>query len=307
MRGVSAMTTVTTKGPTLTLNNGVSMPAFGLGVYQSKPEETVEAVKTAIEGGYGLIDTAAAYFNEPQVGEGLRQSGVDRENIFITTKLWMSDYGYDETLHAFDRSMRKLGLDYLDLYLLHWPVPNDFDRTVAAYKAAEKLLAEKRVRAIGVCNFSPQHLEDLLARTSVTPAVNQVELHPFFSQKELREADASLGIVTQAWSPIGGVNRYSGENPETSQDPLSHPTVTRLGHKYGKTPAQVVLRWHVQVGNSVIPKSVRHERILENINIFDFALTPEELASIEGLDTGKRGGPNPEQVNPALFKLTIQD
>ena len=177
------MTTVTTKGPTLTLNNGVSMPAFGLGVYQSKPEETVEAVKFAIEGGYGLIDTAAAYFNEPEVGEGLRQSGVDRKNIFIATKLWMSDYGYDETLRAFDRSMRKLGLDYLDLYLLHWPVPNDFDRTVAAYKAAEKLLAEKRVRAIGVCNFGPQHLKDLLARTSVTPAVNQVELHPFLRRK----------------------------------------------------------------------------------------------------------------------------
>jgi diketogulonate reductase-like aldo/keto reductase len=283
------------------------MPAFGLGVYQSKPEETVEAVKAAIEGGYGLIDTAAAYFNESQVGEGLRQSGVDREGIFITTKLWMSDYGYDETLHAFDRSMRKLGLDYLDLYLLHWPVPDDFDRTVAAYKAAETLLADKRVRAIGVCNFSPQHLKDLLARTNVTPAVNQVELHPFFAQKELREADASLGIVTQAWSPIGGVNRYSGQKPETSQDPLSHPTVTLLAHKYGKTPAQVVLRWQVQVGNSVIPKSVRRERILENIDIFDFALTPEELAAIERLDTGKRGGPNPEQVNPELFKLTIQE
>jgi diketogulonate reductase-like aldo/keto reductase len=301
------MTTVTTKGPTLTLNNGVSMPAVGLGVFQSKPEETVDAVKTAIDGGYGLIDTAAAYFNEAQVGEGIRQSGVDREKIFVTTKLWMSDYGHDETLHAFERSMRKLGLDYLDLYLLHWPVPTDFDKTVAAYKAAETLLAEKRVRAIGVCNFGPQHLNELLVRTSVTPAVNQVELHPFFAQKELREADARLGIVTQAWSPIGGVNRYSGEKPETSQDPLSHPTVTRLGHKYGKTPAQVVLRWHLQVGNSVIPKSVRHERILENINIFDFALTPEEVAAIEGLDTGKRGGPNPEQVNPALFKLTIQD
>lgn len=301
------MTTVKTKGPTLTLNNGVLMPAFGLGVYQSKPEETVEAVKTAIEGGYGLIDTAAAYFNELQVGEGLRQSGVDRENIFITTKLWMSDYGYDETLHAFDRSMRKLGLDYLDLYLLHWPVPSDFDRTVAAYKAAEKLLAEKRTRAIGVCNFSPQDLKDLLARTSVTPAVNQVELHPFFAQKELREADARLGIVTQAWSPIGGVNRYFGRNPEISQDPLSHPTVTRLGQKYGKSPAQIVLRWQVQIGNSVIPKSVRRERILGNIDIFDFALTPEELAAIEGLDTGKRGGPDPEQVNPELFRLTIQD
>src|SRR4051812_11892361 len=239
MRGVSAMTTVTTKGPTLTLNNGVSMPAFGLGVYQSKPEETVEAVKSAIEGGYGLIDTAAAYFNEPQVGEGVRQSGVDRENIFITTKLWMSDYGYNETLHAFDRSMRKLGLDYLDLYLLHWPVPTDFDKTVAAYKAAEKLLTKKRVRAIGVCNFSPQHLKELRTRSSVTPAVNQVELHPFFPQKELREAGAKLGIVTQAWSPIGGVKRYWVQNSETPQDPLSHPTVARLSEKYGKTPAQI--------------------------------------------------------------------
>src|SRR4051812_36749615 len=210
MRGVSAMTTVTTKGPTLTLNNGVSMPAFGLGVYQSKPEETVEAVRYAIQGGYGLIDTAAAYFNEPQVGEGIRQSEVDRENIFVTTKLWMSDYGYDETLHAFDRSIRKLGLDYLDLYLLHWPVPNDFDKTVAACKAAERLLAEKRVRAIGVCNFSPQHLKDLLAvrgATRIEPgAGKRIDLRLLMSLGKRRGDDTQQSM----WIETGSLVRPSG-------------------------------------------------------------------------------------------------
>ena len=298
---------MTAKGPILTLNNGVFMPAFGLGVYQSRPDETVEAVKVAITEGYGLIDTAAAYFNEEQVGEGIRQSGVDRSQIFVTTKLWMSDYGYEQTLHAFDRSMRKLGLDYLDLYLLHWPVPTNFEKTVASYKAAEKLLDDKRVRAIGVCNFSPEHLKNLIARTSVTPAVNQVELHPFFAQKELREADTKLGIITQAWSPIGGVKRYWVQNAETPQDPLAHPTVVRLAEKYGKTPAQIVLRWQIELGNSPIPKSVQPRRITENIDIFDFALTAEEVGAIDALDTGQRGGPCREQVNPQLFPIKIED
>jgi diketogulonate reductase-like aldo/keto reductase len=295
------------KGPNLTLNNGVSMPAFGLGVYQSRPEETVEAVRTAIAEGYRLIDTAAAYFNEEQVGEGIRQGGIHRGELFVTTKLWMSDYGYDQALHAFDRSIRKLGLDYVDLYLLHWPVPTQFDTTVASYKAAEKLLAEKRVRAIGVSNFSPEHLKNLMARTSATPTVNQVELHPFFAQRELRDADAKLGIVTQAWSPIGGVKRYFVQDSETPEDPLSHPTVTTLAEKYGKTPAQIILRWHMQLGNSAIPKSVRPERIAENIHIFDFALTAAEIASIDALDSGKRGGPDPEQVHQELFNLVISD
>jgi diketogulonate reductase-like aldo/keto reductase len=291
----------------ITLNNGVPMPALGLGVYQSSPEQTAQAVMTAIRSGYRLIDTAAAYMNETEVGEGIRRSGVDRSEIFVTTKLWMSDYGFDRTLHAFDRSLRKLGLDHLDLYLLHWPVPTDFEATIASYKAAERLLAEGRVRAIGVCNFNPRHLDDLIARTAVVPAVNQVELHPFFIQKELREAHARLGIVTQAWSPIGGVKRYWAQDPNAVQDPLVHPTVTGLAAKYGKTPAQIVLRWQIEHGNSAIPKSVRPERIAENISIFDFALTKDEVAAIDVLDINGRGGPDPELVNPQLFNLTIGD
>jgi diketogulonate reductase-like aldo/keto reductase len=295
------------KGPVLTLNNGIEMPALGLGVFQSGPVETVAAVRAAIADGYRLIDTAAAYMNEQQVGEGIRTSGIPRNEMFVTTKLWMSDYGYDQTLHAFERSLRKLGLDYLDLYLLHWPVPQDFDKTVASYKAAEKLLADGRVRAIGVCNFSPKHLDDLIARTTVVPAVNQVELHPFFSQKELRAVDAKLGIVTQAWSPIGGVNRYFVQNPERPADPLAHPTITGLAAKHGKTPAQIVLRWHIEIGTSPIPKSVRAERIEGNIDIFDFALNEDEIAAIESLDLGKRGGPDPELVSPQMFNFKIED
>ena len=245
--------------------------------------------------------------NETEVGEGIRRSGVDRSDVFVTTKLWMSDYGYDKTLHAFDRSLRKLGLDQLDLYLLHWPVPTDFEATVASYKAAVRLLADGRVRAIGVCNFSPRHLEDLIARTEVVPAVNQVELHPFFIQEGLREAHARLGIVTQAWSPTGGVKRYWVQDPNAVQDPLAHPTVTGLAAKYGKTPAQVVLRWQIEHGNSAIPKSVQPERIAENIAIFDFALTKNEVATIDSLDINGRGGPDPELVNPQLFNLTIED
>lgn len=295
------------KGPILTLNNGVEMPAIGLGVYQSSPSETVDAVKVAISDGYRLVDTAAAYGNEQQVGEGIRLSGIDRTHVFVTTKLWMSDYGYDQALHGFDRSMRKLGLDYLDLYLLHWPVPTEFKKTVESYKAAEKLLAEGRVRAIGVCNFGPSHLENLIADTEVVPAVNQVELHPFFSQKEVRAANAKLGIVTQAWSPIGGVNRYFFQNPERPADPLSHPIIGQLASKYSKTPAQVVLRWQVEIGNSPIPKSVHAERIAENIDIFDFELTHQEIVAIDALDLGKRGGPDPELVSPKLYDFKIQD
>jgi diketogulonate reductase-like aldo/keto reductase len=293
--------------PVLKLNNGVDLPPLGLGVYQSGKDETVAAIKAAFDAGYRMIDTAAAYFNEEQVGQALRESNVPRDKVFIQTKLWMSDYGYDKALHAFDRSLRKLGLDQLDLYLLHWPVPTDFETTVASYKAAEKLLAEGRVRAIGVCNFSPRHLDDLIARTEVVPAVNQVELHPFFIQKELCEAHARLGIVTQAWSPIGGVKRYWVQDPNAIQDPLAHPTVTDLATKYGKTPAQIVLRWQIEHGNSAIPKSVRPERIAENIAIFDFALTEDEVAAIDALDINGRGGPDPELVNPQLFNLTIED
>lgn len=295
---------MTGTSPLITLNNGVEMPALGLGVYQSSPEETVGAVESAIANGYRLIDTAAVYFNERQVGEGIRQSGIDRSEIFVTTKLWISGYGYESALRAFDVSLRKLGLDYVDLYLLHWPMPSDFDATVASYQVAKKLLAEGRVRAIGVCNHSPKHLENLIARTEVVPAVNQVELHPFFIQRELRDAHSRLGIVTQAWSPLGGVNVYAPADPNAVKNPLEHPVIVDLAAKYGKTPAQVVLRWHLEHGFSAIPKSVRPERIAENLDIFDFKLTSEEIAAIDAIDTGVRGGPDPEIVDTKMFNLS---
>jgi diketogulonate reductase-like aldo/keto reductase len=299
--------TTSSGSPLIVLNNGVKMPALGLGVYQSPPEQTVAAVEAALSTGYRLIDTAAAYLNEGEVGDGIRRSGIDRSEVFVTTKLWMSDYGYDRTLRAFNVSQRKLGLDYVDLYLLHWPVPTSFETTVASYKAAENLLADLRVRAIGVSNFGPKDLDNLIARTGVVPAVNQVELHPFFTQRAVREADACHGIVTQAWSPIGGVNRYASKDVNAVKNPLEHPVVVGLAKKYGKTAAQVVLRWHIDHGLSAIPKSVRPARIAENFDIFDFSLTPEEVAAIDALDTGVRGGPDPEQVNPQMFNFSIPD
>jgi diketogulonate reductase-like aldo/keto reductase len=301
------MSATTGTSPILTLNNGVAMPAFGLGVYQSTPEQTVGAVESAIANGYRMIDTAAAYFNEREVGEGIRHSGIDRAELFVQTKLWISDYGAERALRAFDVSLRKLGLDYVDLYLLHWPMPTEWERTVASYQAAERLLAEGRVRAIGVCNFGPRHLDDLIARTEVVPAVNQVELHPYFTQRALREAHARLGVVTQAWSPLGGVTVYAAQDPETAKGPLTHPVVVGLADKYGKTPAQIVLRWHLAHGISVIPKSVRPVRIAENFDVFDFVLTDDEVAAIDALDTGARGGPDPEVVDTQLFNLAIPD
>jgi diketogulonate reductase-like aldo/keto reductase len=227
--------------------------------------------------------------------------------LFVTTKLWISDYGYEQALRAFDVSTRKLGLDYLDLYLLHWPVPSNFEATTASYRAAEKLLADGRVRAIGVSNFSPKHLADLIGGTGVVPAVNQVELHPFFGQRELRGAHVKLGVVTQAWSPLGGVNVYWPKDPNAVKNPLAHPAIGKLAEKYRKTPAQVVLRWHIEHGLSAIPKSVRPERIAENFDIFDFALTADEVAAIDAIDTGERGGPDPEVVDPKLFPIKVED
>jgi diketogulonate reductase-like aldo/keto reductase len=289
------------KSPLIALNNGIEMPALGLGVYQSVPKDTVEAVATAIADGYRLIDTAKAYGNESQVGEGVRQSGIDRAKLFITTKLWLTDYGFEATLRAFDESMSRLRLDYLDLYLLHWPTKN-FDATVQSWKAAEKLLADGRVRAVGVCNFTGQHLDELVARTDVVPAVNQVELHPYFAQKGLRQKNASLGIVTEAWSPIGGVKRYwSGALAAGGGDPLANAVITGIGQAHKKTAAQVVLRWHFQHGVVTIPKSVHAGRIAENIDIFDFALSDAEMADIDVLDTGARGGPDPTQVDTDSF------
>ena len=258
-----------TQNPFITLNNNIQMPALGFGVFRSSPEETTGAVSTAIITGYRHIDTAAAYMNEVQVGEAIKASDVARSDIFVTTKMWISDYGYDSGLHAIDRSLRKLDTDYIDLYLLHQPVPTYFDRTIEAYKAAEAALADGRVRAIGVSNFNTQYLENLMAQTDIVPAVNQVEVHPFFTQKPLRDTHAKYGIATQAWSPIGGVNRYGNFTTEAVEDPLTHPTIVQLAEKYSKTPAQVILRWHIQNGICAIPKSVNPGRIAENFNIFE--------------------------------------
>jgi diketogulonate reductase-like aldo/keto reductase len=285
----------------LKLNNGVEMPALGLGVYQSTPEETVPAVEAALQDGYRLIDTAAAYRNEKEVGEGIRRSGVARDDIFVTTKLWLSDYGYDSALRAFDTSLANLGLEHLDLYLLHQPVPLEPEPWVAAYKAAEKLLADGRVRAIGVSNHTPGLLRTLMDRTDVVPAVNQVELHPYFIQRQLREVHDEFGIITQSWSPIGGITRYWQHAPNGGRSALEEPTVTEIAARYGRTPAQVVLRWHIEHGLCAIPKSVKPHRISENLDVFDFSLTPEEVAAIDDLDTGLRSGPDPESIKLDTF------
>jgi len=288
------------------LNNGVEMPQLGFGVFLAPPEQTADAVETAINTGYRLVDTAAAYNNERQVGEGVRRSGIDRGEIFVTTKLWVADYGYEPALEAFAASLRRLGFDYVDLYLLHWPVPTDFDATVGAYRAAEKLLADGRARAIGVSNFLPHHLDDLLGRTDIVPAVNQVELNPYFTEQEVRDADDRHRIVTQSWSPIGGA--YD-RNPGTgvSTRPLEHPLVLELAAKHGKTPAQVVIRWHLDHGFSAIPKSVTPSRIAENFDVFDFTLTRDEVAAIDALDTGTRAGADPEKFDKDSYPTTIDD
>jgi diketogulonate reductase-like aldo/keto reductase len=298
---------MTERSPLITLNNGVQMPALGLGMYLSPPDQTAGAVESAIASGYRLIDTAAAYGNEHQVGDGIRRSEIDRSEIFLITKLWISDYGYDQALRAFDASMGRLGLEYLDLYLLHWPVPSMFEATTAAYRAAERLLAEKRVRAIGVCNFKPEHLENLCDKTQVVPAVNQVELHPLFNQRAVREANARHGIVTQSWSPIGGVFTNHPKDAKAVTHLLAHSALINLATKYQKSPAQVVLRWHVQHGLSVIPKSVRPNRIAENMNIFDFELTGADIAAIDALDAGARGGPDPDTFDLAFLEARVKE
>jgi diketogulonate reductase-like aldo/keto reductase len=298
---------MTRKGPLISLNNGVQMPALGLGVHQNSPEQTRDAVATAIANGYRLIDTAAAYFNERQVGEGIVRSGIARSEMFVTTKLSISDYGYERALSAFDGSLRRLGLDDVDLYLLHWPVPSDFEATVASYRAAEKLLADGRARAIGVCNFRVSDLRNLADRTEVVPAVNQVELHPFFIRRELREANTRCSAATQSWSSLGGVNVYAPTDPNAVRNPLEHPVVVELASKYAKAPAQIVLRWHIDHGLSAIPKSVRPERIAENIDIFDVALATQEIAAIDRPDTGARGGPDPGIIDTKLFQLKTEE
>jgi diketogulonate reductase-like aldo/keto reductase len=301
------MTTKTTQPPTVTLNNGVAMPVLGLGVFQSPPEETTAAVETGIADGYRLIDTAASYDNEREVGAAIRASGIDRSEIFVTTKLWISDYGHDQALRGFEGCLRRLGLDHVDLFLLHQPVPTAFDGTVAAYKTIERVLAEGRARAIGVSNFSEQHLENLMQQTEVAPAVNQVELHPFFTQEPLRAFHAKHGIATEAWSPLGGTHRYRPADPDAVLNALEHPTVTSIADKYGKTPAQVLLRWHVEHGVVAIPKSVKPHRIVENFDFFDFALTADEVAAIDALDTGVRAGPDPDAINMTTYPKKVEN
>ncbi|MFJ2617710.1 aldo/keto reductase [Glutamicibacter sp. NPDC087344] len=290
----------------LTLNNGVTMPAIGLGVYQSAPEDTTAAVETALKCGYRHIDTAAAYGNEREVGEGIRHSGVDRDEVFIETKVWVSDYGYESTLHAFEKATAKLGFQTLDLLLLHQPAPERFDQTVAAYHALEQLLADGRVRAIGVSNFMPHHLENLLAETEVIPAVNQVELHPYFTQPQVQDANAKHVILTQAWSPIGGITFYPGWG-EGRKNVLQDDTVARIAKAHGKSPAQILLRWGISQGRSVIPKSTNPLRIAENFDVFDFDLGTAELNELSGLDRGVRNGPDPDQPRPEMFSRVIPE
>ncbi len=289
--------------PTLTLNNGVELPTIGLGVFQTPPEETTDAVIAALETGYRHIDTAAAYGNEREVGEGIRRSGVRRQDVFIETKVWINDFGYDATLHAFDKSAGKLGIDTIDLLILHQALPSRFDLTIDAYKALEKLLADGKVRAIGVSNFMPEHFENLFAETTVVPAVNQIELHPYFQQKEVQALHAERGILTQAWSPIGGITHYR----DSEKSALDDPTILEIADAHGKSAAQVMLRWGIQEGRSVIPKSTRPERIAENFDVFDFELSPEQIAAINGLDTGTRGGPEPEAVTLETFSRDIPE
>lgn len=270
--------------PLLPLNDGRTIPQLGLGVYKATDAETAEAVSFALENGYRLIDTASMYLNEQGVGEGVRRSGLPRDEVFVTTKLWHTENGYDSALRSFDESLERLGFDYVDLYMIHWPAPK-VDRYVDTWRAFERIRSEGRARSIGVANFHPEHVERLIAETGVAPAVNQVELHPWLPQQSLRAFDVSLGIVTQSWSPLAR-GRVLGNEP-----------LDALAAKHGKTPAQIVVRWHLQLGVSVIPKSVTPSRIRENIDVFDFELDADDLAVLATLETGERTGVDPNDRN----------
>lgn len=270
--------------PRVTLNDGNSIPQVGLGVWQTPAEETERAVAAALQAGYRHIDTAAAYRNEPETGRGLVESGVPREDVFLVTKLWNSDQGYDSTLAAFDASLDRLGVNYLDLYLIHWPVPAN-NAYVDTFKAFAHLRDQGRVRSIGVSNFAPEHLTVLIDSTGIVPVVNQIELHPLLPQHELREVHAELGIATEAWSPLGQGSL------------LADPVITGIAERHGKTPAQVLIRWHIHLGNIVIPKSVNPERIVSNFDVFDFDLDETDMAAIASLETDTRLGPDPRTFN----------
>ncbi|WP_217223336.1 aldo/keto reductase [Streptomyces anulatus] len=270
--------------PTVTLNNGVTIPQLGFGVFQVPDDETTAAVSAALEAGYRSIDTAAIYGNEVGVGRALAASGIPREELFVTTKLWNADQGYDATLAAFDASLAKLGLDHVDLYLIHWPTPAH-DLYPESWRALEKLAADGRIRAAGVSNFQPAHLRRVLEAGTLVPAVNQIELHPGLQQAELRAFHAEHGIVTEAWSPLaqGAL--------------LKEEALVAIAERHGKSPAQVVLRWHLQLGNVVIPKSVTPERIRQNIDVFDFELSAADMDAVAALDRGMRTGPDPDTLN----------
>ena len=267
--------------PNIKLAGDVEIPQLGYGVFQIPADETVEATTRAFEAGYRHIDTAAAYQNEAEVGQAFRASGLDRDEVFVTTKCFNDDHGYEEAKQAFHSSLERLELDFVDLYLIHWPVPSK-DRYVDTWRAFIDLQQEGLTRSIGVSNFQPEHLHRIVDETGVTPSVNQVELHPRFQQPGLRHEHDDRGIVTEAWSPLaqGAV--------------LDDPTLGEIAEAHDKTPGQVVLRWHVQLGNVVFPKSVTPERIVENYEIFDFHLSDDEMERIEGLDAGERGGPDPD-------------
>ncbi|GAB0108271.1 aldo/keto reductase [Nocardia sp. JMUB6875] len=274
--------------PSTVLNDGQTIPSLGFGVFLVEEGDTFGAVTTALETGYRHIDTAAIYGNEAEVGRAIREFGVARDEVFVTTKLWNSEQGYDSTLRAFDASLERLGLDQLDLYLIHWPVAQA-DRFVDTFRAFQKLKAEGRVTSIGVSNFNRDHLERLIAETGETPALNQIELSPNLVQAELRAFHTEHGIATEAWSPLG---RGAA---------LKDPTIVGIAAETGRTPAQVIIRWHLQLGNVVIPKSVTPSRIRENFDVFSFELTDEQMRAITALDSGTRVGPDPAEFTAGLL------
>jgi 2,5-diketo-D-gluconate reductase A len=271
--------------PTTTLNNGLQIPVLGFGVFQIPPAETAAAVSSALDSGYRLVDTASGAGNERGGGEAVRRSGIPRDDIFVTTKLANSDHGYDNAMRAFDASLSELGFETVDLYLVHWPLPAH-DLYVETWRALQKLAEDGRARAIGVSNFTSEHLQRLLDETDVVPAVNQVELHPYLQQADLRAFHARHDIVTEAWSPLG-----------QGKSLLEDPTVVALADRVQRTTAQVVLRWHLQLGNVVIPKSVTPERIAANIDVFDFTLTDDDMSTLGALEAGERMGPDPDTFN----------
>ncbi|MGX4668208.1 aldo/keto reductase [Cerasibacillus sp. JNUCC 74] len=269
----------------ITLNNGLKMPQLGFGVWQVPNEEATTAVEKAIEVGYRSIDTAKIYENEQGVGKAIANSNVPREELFITTKVWNTDQGYENTLQAYEESLEKLGLTYVDLYLIHWPTP-EYDQYVETYQALEKLYKDGRVRAIGVCNFNVEHLERIIGECEIVPVVNQVECHPYLQQNELKDFCDQHHIYLEAWSPLMQGGKV-----------LQDPVITKIAEKYRRTPAQVVLRWHLQSNHIVIPKSVTPSRMEQNFAVFDFELTPEDMEAIKALDRYERTGPEPSELN----------